>query len=442
MRRYNFQQEGAAWLAGRRHALLADEMGLGKTVQAIDAADQANADRILVLCKAVARRHWASEFQKWSDKDRTIQLILPGDTPDPDAQVHVINYDIAHRPEILGRLVKLRWDVLIADEMHSLKAGRDSLRGQVVLDPRRGLWRRAEHVWGLSGTPAPNHAGDLHPWLSTLHPELLGPKLAGSYDEFLKHYCRAQPTPYGWRVRGNKPGRGRELRELLSGVLLRRKRADVLPDLPPLSVDTRALDAEPDRDLAELESHPEYLTIRSVLLGMDPEAHPVEASEAWGQELSTLRRLTGLAKARATAELAAEELTQRSKLTIYGWHPEVLDELGRALSDYQPLVVHGGTPAAEKEQAAEQFQSDPTRRVFIGQIQSAGTSITLTAASRMLICEPSWVPGENEQAILRILRIGQTSNCEVSFLALPGTIDEIVQAVFARKAQAINEFLS
>lgn len=438
--RYRFQQHGATWLSGQRRALLADEMGLGKTVQAIDAADLVGAERVLVLCKAVARRHWAAEFRKWSSRHRTIQTVLPGDTPDPDAGVHVINFDIVHRPEILGRLVKMRWDVLIVDEMHSIKAGRDSLRGQVVLDPKRGLWRRADRIWGLSGTPAPNHAGDLHPWLSTLHPELLGPRLAGSYDEYLKHYCYAQPTPYGWRVRGNR--RGKELRELLSGVLLRRKRVDVLPDLPPLRVDTRVLEAEPDKDLAVLEQHPEYQSIRAVLLGMDPDTNPVEAAEAWGHELSTLRRLTGLAKARPAVELIEEELSQRDKIAVYGWHPEVLDHLGRALSRYQPLIVHGGTAATDKERAAELFQTDPTRRVFIGQIQSAGTSITLTATSRMLIVEPSWVPGENEQAILRILRIGQDRSCEVSFLALPGTIDEIVQAVYCRKAQAISELLS
>lgn len=443
--RYPFQIRGADWLSRRDRALLADEMGLGKTVQAIDAADRTGAERVLVVCRAVGRRQWAREFETWSAADRTVQIPAPGDNVDPRVDLTVINYDIIHRPEVLRQLVRQRWDVLVLDEMHSLKAGRGSLRGEVVLDRERGLYRRAGVVWGLSGTPAPNHAGDLHPWLSALHPDLIGPELAGSYERFLQHYTYCEQTPYGWRVRGNR--RGRELRRLLhdGGVVLRRRRAEVLPELPDLTVDTLPL--PPDsrraaRAVAQLQDHPDADLVRSVLLGMDPDEHPAAAVEAWEQDLSTLRRITGLAKIEPVAQQVADELDGgREKVVVMGWHPEVLDTLAERLAEYRPVVVHGRTDPADKEQAEQLFQSDPERRVFLGNILSAGTTITLTAADRMLIAEPSWVPGENEQAILRILRIGQDRHCHVTFPALEGTVDEIIQSVYARKARMITEFM-
>ena len=438
---FPFQEEGAAWLAVRSRALLADEMGLGKTIQAVSGADRTRAERVLVVCKAVGRRHWVREFEQHGQIHRRAQMPRPGDTIDPTARLVVVHYDVLHRPEILKQLIRLRFDLLLVDEMHALKAGQGSLRGQVVLDPRRGLAQRARSTWGLSGTPAPNHAGDLHPWLSSLHPHLLGERLAGSYDQFLQHYCRAEQTPYGWRVRGNRKDRIKELKGMLSGVMLRRKRVDVLPDLPPLRVDTVALDPDTRSSVAQLEAHPDMQAVRDVLLSLDVDENPEAATRAWENDLSTLRRFTGLAKVRSMIDLLKSELEGTDKIVVMGWHPEALDLLAEGLREYQPVVVHGRTAPDEKEQAEEAFQTDPDRRVFVGNILSAGTTITLTAAHRLIFMESSWVPGENEQALLRILRIGQEHPCEVSFAYLPDSIDEIIQSVAARKAGMLTDFM-
>jgi SNF2 family DNA or RNA helicase len=78
-------------------------------------------------------------------------------------------------------------------------------------------------------------------------------------------------------------------------------------------------------------------------------------------------------------------------------------------------------------------------RVFIGQVKAAGTAITLTAASEVAIVEPSWVPGDNVQAICRAHRLGQHDSVLASFLYLPGTLDQRIMTVFRRKAHEIAE---
>ena len=441
MKLFPFQTEGAAWLSARRRALLADEQGLGKTVQAIAAADNAGHWNVLVVCKAVAKTNWMREFDQWSFADRRVQIPGTTDKFDPRAELTILNYDIVHRPGVLRQLVRGRWDLLIADEMHSVKGGLDTKRGQVLLHDQLGLAGRCNAVWGLSGTPAPNHAGDLYAWLSAVHPEAVVD--LPNYHDFLNRYCRWINTDRGPRIFGNKKGAAAELRRLLAPIMLRRKRTEVLPQLPDLSVDMLPVDSRVSPELKALERHPDVAAVRDVLLAIEVDDNP----DAWERiaelDLGTYRRFTGLAKIEAVAELVRDELSAgQDKIVLMAWHRDVIDKLTDLLSDYGAMSIHGGTPFAEKQFAIDSFQRQSTGcRVIVGNIQTAGTSITLTAANRLLFVESSYVPGDNEQAMLRILRIGQTRACRVSFTALAGTTDEIVQRVYARKAQMLSEFI-
>ena len=65
MKLYAYQKEGAHWLAQRDRALLADPMGLGKTAQAITAGKMISANKLLVICPAIARPHWRRELERW-----------------------------------------------------------------------------------------------------------------------------------------------------------------------------------------------------------------------------------------------------------------------------------------------------------------------------------------------------------------------------------------
>jgi SNF2 family DNA or RNA helicase len=445
--RFPFQVEGSQFLALRDRALLADQQGLGKTIQAVDAADNAMAVRILVVCKRVGRHHWAREFQKFSPVRRRVQLPVVGDTIDPKVELTVIHFDILHRPKILRQLVKQTWDLLIVDEMHHLKGGADSLRGQVILGGggrkrhHMAMCNRSGATWGLSGTPMPNHAGDLYPWLKATHPDLL-PAGASDYDTFMRTFTHCTESPYGgYRVRGNRSVK--LLGAILNDVMLRRTRKQVLPQLPDLIVDHLPLSGSDVKAVQVWESAPEAEQIRNVLLSMDPDENPAEAAQAWEEDLSTLRRLTGMAKVADAVEVVAEELESgdHEKVVVFGWHPDVLNAMAARLEDkgYKPITLHGRSSDEVKDNAETWFQTDPSRRVLLGNILTAGTTITLTAAHRLFFVEPSWVPGENEQAMLRILRIGQTEVCHVTFLGLANTLDDLITAVFSRKAQMLSE---
>jgi SWI/SNF-related matrix-associated actin-dependent regulator 1 of chromatin subfamily A len=127
------------------------------------------------------------------------------------------------------------------------------------------------------------------------------------------------------------------------------------------------------------------------------------------------------------------------KLLIFAWHHAVIDLLYRGLTEFYPVVVTGETSPKARAEAVARFQDHAGTRIFVGQILAAGTAITLTAASEVAIVEPSWVPGENYQAICRAHRLGQRDSVLASFLYLPNTLDERIMAVFRRKAGEIAE---
>ena len=445
--RYSYQDTGARWLHTRSRAgLLGDEQGIGKTVQAIDAADYALADTILVLCKSIAKLNWQREFTKWSTADRPVAIPSTTDRI-PDEGVVILNYDIAHYPAVLRQLVKRRWDVLIADEMQVLKAGAESKRGQAVLDPRRGLHTTAEQTWGLSGTPLPNHAGEIYPWLRAMHPKALK-KLVGSLDywDFMDRFVEYTVGQFGVRVFRNLPRAREELSPLLlDTVMLRRKRKDVLPELPNLTTDVMVVpgDAAYASVLAELSEHPEIMELETaVRAANDPDdVYAVMSSEE--THMATLRRYIGLAKADSVADLAAAELDQgEPKIVIMAWHQEVMERIVHRLQPYGVAEVSRRVSKNVRQDGIDLFQSDQTTcRVLVGQILTAGTSITLTAAARLLFAEVSWSADDNEQAMLRILRIGQNRHCRIGFTALQGSIDEAVMRVYERKAAMTAELI-
>lgn len=406
---YPYQVTGSQWLSNKKNALLADVPGLGKTAQAIRAANLLGARSIVVICPAHLRSNWTREFQMF-DKSGLIPWIVSYNS----AAAHVAAGDT---------------DVLILDESHYLKT-KTSKRTQAVFGDTKkveGIASKAAHVFCLSGTPAPNNSSELWPMMRALMPETLD-KRQLSYWGFVQKYCRTRDNGFGLQIVGSK--NSKELSERLSPYMLRRKKEDVLPDLPPVRFETLLLDGEALSELYLLEKEfgPQITQIL--------EDKGADGLREIAPHVAQLRRATGLAKVIAVAETIIAE--QPDKIVIGAYHKDVIRELLLHLNPWFGAVTFAGdTPQKERETAVERFQTDPTCRVFIGQMTAAGTGLTLTAASEMIIVESSWVPAENEQFAMRIHRIGQKNACRVRFATLANSLDEKINRAVLRKTADI-----
>ena len=445
-----YQSSACDFLLASSTAMLAADPGLGKTRVSLEAARAAEAKRVLVVCPAVARVSWQSEVSKWGwpaagavvcDDPRELSATCPG--------VYVVTYGQLARPRWRAVLRNLRWDVLICDEAHRLKERSTACTKAIYgarCDGKGGVAGTAERVWLLTGTPAPNNYGEVWTHLHALAPTRIHTASGKPMDHrrFVEHVCVLRETPFGAQVVGSKNAPW--LKERLSGWMLRQRKAEVAKDLPALDF----------MDVPVALDHDVYL--RELALAMDdmaaanggqvpmPETPDLDAMDddafvtaaARDPHVATVRRALGRAKAGPAAEWITEFLSgSDKKIIVFALHRDVMDRLEKALVKFGVARVDGATSTQGRTDAVDAFQGKDGPRVFLGQIMAAGTAITLTNASDVVMVEMAWTPADNFQAACRAHRLGQKDGVMVRVLNAPDTLDERVARVLRQKTQDI-----
>lgn len=402
---YPFQREGVSFLRSHTRAYLADEMGLGKTVQAVVAAASVpGIETMLVVCPASAIPNWHHEAEAWG---RLRPVVL--------------SYDRLRGSSVLATATRAHgWDLVVLDEAHYCKTP-SAKRTKAAL----AVATRARRAWLLSGTPLPNHPGELWPAVRALWPELVPDGVRTAFQWF-NHFCTWRMTDYGPRATGVK--NGPEFRAIVNQFMLRRKTLGVGLDLPPLRTDLFRL--PPDERFADALR--EFGDLR------DPNGllNPLEPSVA------RLRRFLGEYKAPRIAELLVEELRDGAykQIVVFAHHLSVLGRL-RAAFHRAGIAVTGfdGSASQDERACAVNMFRQGNARVFLAQQTAAGVSINLQSAHEVVLVEPDWVPDQNAQAIKRVHRIGQESPCRARIFAVTGTLDEAIMGVLAQKVRIQTE---
>ena len=416
-----FQVGGAKFLVTNPHALLADEPGLGKTIQAISAVEQLGLKKILVVCPASMRLGWLQEVNECLGSSYGWQVISYNQA-----------VKLAGCRDILaGAGYENRaWDAIILDEVHFLKTP-ESQRTQAIFGPN-GLARRAKYKWCLTGTPVLNRPRELFPILKTLCPAFANMK----FNRYADIYCGAFFD--GRAINSKGASNLDDLANKLKGFMLRRTKADVLPELPPKRISRVPLEVT-HAEFAEVHKEEEMIGNRESKVSS---VH--EDFSALG-DMAHLLRLTGEAKVRAASDFIEDLLGSTQKVVVFAKHREVIKRLETRLTErgMRPVVYHGGMSDGQKKEAVDAFQF-PECRVFIGQIAAAGTGINglQNHCSTVVFAELSWVPGETGQAVDRCHRIGQKADSvNVYLLHVPGTLESAVLAVHDGKTQVIERLM-
>lgn len=452
---FPYQQQGAAWLAAMPHALLADEMGLGKSAQVIVACDHVAACDILIVCPAAVRINWSREFQRFSPMDRPCTVLLTGKDK-PAAGVNIVSYDLLASNETLRRTLKaMRWDVLVVDEAHYLKE-RSAKRTKAIYGHAKypGLMHSAKRCWRLSGTPMPNNASELFTHLKSAGIE------KRAYWDFVYDFCAGFDSDYGYKITGVK--NADKLKGLLGQFMLRRKKDEVMTQLPPITFSEVTV----ERSKVELDPWfyenwrpigvPAFLqemkdidtSLKAALTSIRRGHHhnnddSVRLLDSFSKSTSTLRRYIGLAKLPNVLDIIEDELASNAvdKIVLFAMHQQVIEQTRTRFRKYGAVTLYGGTPTYKRQEHIDRFQNDPKCRVFVGQVVAAGTGITLTAAHEVAFIEADWVPANNAQAAMRCHRVGQTKPVRVRFFTCAGSVDEEVMRVIVHKTREIAKVI-
>lgn len=421
---FPYQGEGV-WFIDENdgRALIADEMGLGKTLQALAWLQLHPEHRVaIIVVPASLKLNWQREADHWMSNPKT-EVLSGTKTFRPKGKIIIINYDIL--PAWLETLKKLKPKVVIFDECHYFKSNK-AQRTKAVKKLAKGV----PHVICLSGTPIVNRPIEAFNAINLINPEVFP-----NYRTFIWRYCGAKFNGFGVDVNG--ASNTDELHEKLTGtIMLRRLKADVLPDLPdkirsfiPLQLTNRK-----EYEAAEAD----FIAFLRKEKG-DAAARKASAAQALA-EIEGLKQLSVHGKMPEVISWVTEFLESGNKLVLFATHRFVIDELMEAFPDIT-VKIDGSVSQSDRQQAVDRFQTDPKIQLFLGNIKAAGVGITLTAASNVAIVELPWTPGDLAQAIDRCHRIGQKDCVNIHFLLALDTIEEKIAKLLDNKMKIVNSVL-
>lgn len=437
MKLKQYQQEGIEFLTNNKtlipyHSILGDDMGLGKTAQAIIAAERIKAKKILIICPSSVKINWMREILKWTKFSNIFIAGKQGSSPAKDcripldAQCVIVNYDMCIMPKIKKQLVAMEFDAGIMDECHYL-INRTSGRTKAILAKGGIIWS-CQYKWALSGTFMKNRNRDTFPILRSLFPHCLGNYT--DYRMFAEKFCGGKMGMFGYE--DTRSTNTEELGKMIAPIMMRRTKSEVLSELPEVLEQNLYLEITPEIEKA--------LAIEDELT--DEERESILNFENLGQT-ATYRKDLAMAKIPQALSAIEDALNNVEKLVIFAYHRDFIDTLADKLDDYGVEVVKGGLTAEEKQNRVDNFVNNKDVRVFIGQIEAAGTGIDglQFVCSNVIFAEIDWVPGTLDQAKARCHRIGQKNQVHIQYLIVPDSLEEAMLNTLKYKKHNIKSVM-
>lgn len=420
---FPFQKQGVAFIEKQKgRALIADEMGLGKTIQAA-AWLQLHPEKrpAIILCPASLKLNWAKEIKDTLSTKDKIQ-ILQGTKPYPitTGSIIIINYDILN--SWLETLQAVNPQVLIMDEAHYIKNS-SAQRTKATKKLAKGI----PHVIALTGTPIVNR-----PIEGFNIFQILDKNLFPNFWKFAHRYCGARHNGFGWDFSGatNKE----ELNRILtSTIMIRRRKADVLKDLPEKLYSFVPMELDNEKEYRTAEA--EFIEYLRWVKGKEAAEKAKKAEHL--VKIEALKQLAVKGKMKQAINWIRDFIQDGSKLIVFAIHKEVINQLVKEFKDVA-VKVDGSTSIKERNKAVEMFQNNEDIKLFIGNIQAAGVGLTLTAASAVAFLELPWTPGELQQAEDRCHRIGQKNAVNIYYLLAENTVEYKLAKLLDRKKEVLS----
>ena len=414
-----FQRTGVRALLENDRLLLADDMGLGKTVQAVAALRILRTHRTvrncLIVAPATLLNQWRGELHKWAPELQAI--IVRGRSEErvwqwaSESPLKIVSYETLRSDAdvgVGGPLSRCRWDVVIADEAQRIK---NRNRTSEVL-------KRLDRVrsWALTGTPLENDEDEL-----------------ASIMEFVDH------EPSGPRRR-YRPGL--ELRARHAMLQLRRKKLEVLDDLPPKRTTTLELGLSHGQrrtyDRLEREG---IVHLKS--LGSEIRVHHVLALITRLKQICNVDPETGESSKLDDIEGRLTELAAEGhKALVFSQYVD--DSFGVAaiakrFARFKPLVITGAVPLDERAEVIRRFRSETDHRVLVLSLRVGGLGLNLQEASYVFHLDRWWNPATEAQADDRTYRFGQNVKVNVFKYTCIETIEARIEEILRRKRKLFDD---
>ena len=373
-------------------------MGLGKTVQAIAAMvslRNEGATHFVVVCPASVLSNWCREINKHSDLS---VIMVHGSSRSASVSkwieeggVAVTTYETTGAIELDDNF---KYNYMVVDEAHYIK-NRDAQRTVNV----RKLCQKAEKILFMTGTAIENKVDEMISLIEVLNPDVATQ---------IKRMAFMSSAP--------------QFREAVAPVYYRRKREDVLTELP---------------DKTETE---EWCTLSGEEVQCYEDA-VLSKNFAGARRVSwNVDDVSLSSKANRMKELLAEAEAEGRKVIVFSFFLDTIEKVRGMLGDKCVGPINGSVPPQRRQEMVDEFDKAQPGAVLAAQIQSGGTGLNIQSASVIILCEPQFKPSIENQAISRAYRMGQARNVLVYRLLCEDTVDEKIMEMLAEKQAVFDAF--
>ncbi len=412
---FPYQFAGIAFLYPRCSALLADEMGLGKTMQAITAIrlllHAGELRSVLLVCPKPLVTNWRREFTLWAPELPV--TIIEGNQQRrqwhwrlPDAPIKIANYELLLRDCELLESPAMRFDLVVLDEAQRIK-NRSSTTSQIVRSISRA------RSWAMTGTPVENSQEDL----------------VGIFEFLSPGYLSSDMSP-------------RRLGRAARDYVLRRTKAMVLPDLPPVLVRDAEFDLFPAQrasyEMAEKEG-----IVRLTEMGDALSIQHVFELVLRLKQICNFDPATGQSSKLERLVADVEEVAASGqKAIVFSQWVQTLQRLSERLSHFGPLQYHGKVPSRKRDAVIEKFKRAGDHHLLLMSYGAGSVGLNLQFCNYVFLYDRWWNPAVEDQAINRAHRIGVDGPVIVSRFLMLDTIEERIDQVLREKREIFEMIFS
>lgn len=430
---YPFQKEGILFAAKAGRSLIADDMGLGKTIQAIGFAElfkkEFGITSVLIVCPTSLKYQWKSEIENFT---KSKALVIEGNAQqrqkqyDKDTFYKIISYNVVGAD--INALNKQEVDLVILDEAQRIKNWKTKTAHQVKK-------LKSTYALVLTGTPIENKLEELYSIIQFINPFKLGPLY-----QFLEDH---QIHDDHGKVVGYK--QLHQIRTLLSDIVIRRTKKDVLAQLPPrtdkhLFVPLTKEQADIHTDYADMVARMVHKWRRigfldekdrqRLLLGLNCMRMVSDSTYVLDQETRYDTKINEIMCILDNAFVSNEV-----KVLVFSqW--ERMTRLVRAELESRKIgyaYLHGSIPSHKRKALFDDFHHNQHCRVFLS-TDAGGVGLNLQCASTVINVDIPWNPAVLEQRIGRIYRHGQKRSVNVINLVSRDSIEHRMLDVLKFKA--------
>ncbi|MCY3841741.1 MAG: DEAD/DEAH box helicase [Gammaproteobacteria bacterium] len=413
-----FQREGVRVLLDMARVLLADDMGLGKTIQTIATLrirkSRGELGSVLVVAPSSVLDQWRRELAKWAPE--LTAIVVRGSASDrlwkwrAGTDVTLTSYGILRqdvwRAEVAGR----HWDTVVADEAQRIK-------NRVETSDAVKRLRRSRS-WALTGTPIENREDEL-----------------ASILEFVDHDGTVPLKRFGVSP---------ELFERHRALQLRRRRQDVLRDLPPKLVSTRRIELMP-RQRASYDRAERDGIVYLKSLGTEVTiVHVLELITRLKQICNADPKTGDSCKIEDIAGRMSEIAARDHKAVVFSQYTSAtagVRLIERRLVEFRPLVLMGDTPVPERSAVIDAFRTRVEHPALIASLGVGGVGLNLQEASYVFHLDRWWNPAVERQAEDRVHRIGQKAKVHVVKYTCADTIEQRIEKILEDKQALFDELI-